>query len=68
MMMIYYSNNGINLWILEFRYTFFCQITTFIKVLCDLCFWARRPLTDRFHKNLSIKWSEVQKQRPHELL
>ena len=34
----------------------------------DLCFWATDPLIDRFYWNLSIKGSEVQKQRPHELL
>ena len=38
------------------------------KSLCGLCFWASDPLIDRFYYNLSIKGSEVQKQRPHELL
>ena len=31
-------------------------------------FWASDPLIDRFYSNLSIKGSEAQKQRPHELL
>ena len=38
------------------------------KSSCDLCFWASDPLIDRFYKNLSIKGSEVQKQKPHEFL
>ena len=29
-----------------------------------LCFWTSDPLIDKFYKNLSIKGSEVQKQRP----
>ena len=33
-----------------------------------LCFWASDPLIDKFYKNLSIKGSEAQKQRPYELL
>ena len=33
-----------------------------------LCFWASDPLINRFYWNLSIKGSEAQKQRPHELL
>ena len=33
-----------------------------------LCFWASDPLIDNFYKNLSIKGSEAQKQRPDELL
>ena len=33
-----------------------------------LCFWASDPLIDKFYKNLSIKGSEAQKQRPDELL
>ena len=33
-----------------------------------LCFWASDPLIDKFYKNLSIKGSEAQKQRLHELL
>ena len=36
------------------------------KSLCGLCFWASDPLIDRFYKNLSIKGSEAQKQRPDE--
>ena len=35
---------------------------------CDLCFWASDQLIDKFYKNLSIKGSEAQKQRSHELL
>ena len=31
-------------------------------------FQASNPFNDRFYQNLSIKGSEVQKQRPHELL
>ena len=38
------------------------------KSSCDLSFWASDPLIDRFYKNLSIKGSEAQKQRPHKLL
>ena len=38
------------------------------KSLCGLCFWASDPVIDRFFKNISIKGSEAQKQRPHELL
>ena len=32
------------------------------------CFWTSDPLIDRFYWSLSIKGSEVQKQRPHKLL
>ena len=32
------------------------------------CFWASDPLIDGFYKNVSIKWSEAQKQRSDELL
>ena len=38
------------------------------KSLCGLCFLASDPLIDKFYKNLSIKGSEAQKQRPEELL
>ena len=38
------------------------------KSLHGLCFWASDPLIDKFYKNLSIKGSEAQKQRPDELL
>ena len=38
------------------------------KSLHGLCFWASDPLIDEFYKNLSIKGSEAQKQKPHELL
>ena len=38
------------------------------KSSCGLCFWASDPFIDRFYKNLSIKGSEAQKQRPHKLL
>ena len=38
------------------------------KSSCDLSFWASDHLIDRFYKNLSIKGSEAQKQRPHKLL
>ena len=38
------------------------------KSLHGLFFWASDPLIDRFFKNLSIKESEDQKHRPHELL
>ena len=38
------------------------------KSLSGLCFWASDPLVDKFYKNLSIKGSEAQKQRPDELL
>ena len=38
------------------------------KSSCGLCFWASDPLINRFYKNLSIKGSETQKQRPSELL
>ena len=38
------------------------------KSLYGLCFWASDPFIDRFYKNLSIKGSETQKQRWHELL
>ena len=33
-----------------------------------LSFWALDPLIDKLYKNLSIKGSEAQKQRPDELL
>ena len=33
-----------------------------------LCFWASDPLIDKFYKNLSIKGSEAQKQRPNEIV
>ena len=33
-----------------------------------LCFWASDPFIDTFYYNLSIKGSEAQNQRPHELL
>ena len=47
----------------------FCQITTYIhKSSWGLYFWDSDPLIDRFYQNLSIKGSESQKQRPHELL
>ena len=32
------------------------------------CIWASDPLIERFYKNLSIKGSEAQKQRPNKLL
>ena len=32
------------------------------------CFWASDPLIDGFYLNVSIKWSEGQKQRSDELL
>ena len=38
------------------------------KSLYGLCFWASDLLIDRFYWILSIKGSEVQKQRPHKLL
>ena len=38
------------------------------KSLHGLCFRASDPLIDKFYKNLSIKGSEAQKQRPDELL
>ena len=38
------------------------------KSSCLLCLLAWYPLIDRFYKNLSIKGSEAQKQRPHEFL
>ena len=38
------------------------------KSLPHLCFWASDPQIDRFYYNLTIKGSEAQKQRPHELL
>ena len=38
------------------------------KSLSGHCFWASDPLINGFYYNLSIKWPEVQKQRPHELL
>ena len=34
----------------------------------SLCFWATDPLIDKFYLDLSIKGSDAQKQRPHELL
>ena len=62
---------------------FFCNMTYIIKKhtrynfssnhnihwrLWDLGFWAPDPLIDRFYKNLLIKGSGEQKQRPHKLL
>ena len=38
------------------------------KSLHGICFWASDPLIDKFYKNLSIKGSEAQKQRPGGLL
>ena len=38
------------------------------KSSCGLCFWASDQLIDKFYNNLSIKGSEAQRQRPHELL
>ena len=38
------------------------------KSLCGLCFWASDPWIDRFWKNLSIKGTKAQKQRPRKLL
>ena len=38
------------------------------KSSSGLCFWASDPLIDKSYKNLSIKGSEAQKQRPHKLL
>ena len=54
----------IHTWI-EYTFSSNCNIN---KGLCGLCFWASDPLIDRFYKNLSIKESEAQKQRWHELL
>ena len=44
---------------------FFRQITMFIKLRVAFVFWAVGTLIDRFYKNLSIKVSRAQKQRPH---
>ena len=38
------------------------------KSSCGLCFWDSDPLIENFYKNISIKGSEAQKQRPHELI
>ena len=38
------------------------------KGLYGLCCWASDPLIETFYKNLSIKGSEAQKQRPDKLL
>ena len=47
---------------------FFSSNHNIHKSSCGLCFWASDPLIDGFQKNLSIKGSEAQKPRPHELL
>ena len=46
----------------------FSSIHNIYKSSCDLRFWASDHLIHRFYKNLSIKGSEAQKQRPHKLL
>ena len=38
------------------------------KSSLGLCFWASNPLIDKFYLDLSIKGSDAQKQRLHELL
>ena len=51
-----------------YRNTFFPSNHNIDKSLRGLCFWALDLLIDIFYKNLSIKGSEAQKQRLHELL
>ena len=45
---------------MNFRYTFLSNHNIH-KGLCGLCFWASDPLIEGFYQNLSIKWSEAQK-------
>ena len=51
-----------------YRNTFFPSNHNIDKSSRGLCFWALDLLIDIFYKNLSIKGSEAQKQRLHELL
>ena len=49
------------------RYTFLSNHNSH-KSSYSLCVWASDPLIERFYKNLSIKGSEAQKQRPNKIL
>ena len=59
----------------SFKYCSLCECIRYIfssnhnihQSSCGLCFWAPDPLIDRFYQNLSIKGSDVNKQRPQKL-
>ena len=51
-----------------------CMLDILFSLNCNihksshgLSFWASNPLIDKFYLDLSIKGSDAQKQRPHEL-